>query len=155
MRDLRERRDEAKIRSIRRRASKQTASNPRPRRLAATGKATAHQTVSVHELALSIARYVRFGSKADIEAPSPDVRVTPESGHYGSRRGCALSASSRHFEFSIHRLRLWERPRAIEDFSTRTIEPHHVVPAIQRPILRLHEHRLLEQIISRYRSFAG
>jgi hypothetical protein len=25
--------------------------------------------------------YVRFGSKADIEAPSPDVRFTPESGH--------------------------------------------------------------------------
>ena len=24
---------------------------------------------------------VRFGSKADIEAPPPDVRFTPESGH--------------------------------------------------------------------------
>jgi hypothetical protein len=24
---------------------------------------------------------VRFGSKADIEAASPDVRFTPESGH--------------------------------------------------------------------------
>src|SRR6516164_4254185 len=39
---------------------------------------------------------VRFGSKADIEAPPPDVRFTPKSGHQFSALGCRLSAKSRH-----------------------------------------------------------
>ena len=38
----------------------------------------------------SWAAYVRFGSKADIEAPPPDVRFTPESGHQLSALGCPL-----------------------------------------------------------------
>src|SRR6478736_4006949 len=29
---------------------------------------------------------------------------------------------------SIHRLRLWEFPRAVQDFGARTIEPHYVIP---------------------------
>jgi hypothetical protein len=53
MRNLRERRDEAKKRSIRRRASKRTAFNSKLRRPTATGKATAHPTVSVRELTLT------------------------------------------------------------------------------------------------------
>jgi hypothetical protein len=40
---------------------------------------------------------VRFGSKADIEAPSPDVRFTPKSGHDLSALGCPLCAKSRHW----------------------------------------------------------
>jgi hypothetical protein len=94
MRDLRERRDEAKIRSIRRRASKQTASNLRPRRLTATGKATAHQTVSVHELALGLPAMSALGQKqtldsrplmsalppkADIDWRHFDVRFVPRA----------------------------------------------------------------------------
>jgi len=41
----------------------------------------------------SWAAHVRFGSEADIEAPSPDVRFTPKSGHAlskGARAGAAL-----------------------------------------------------------------
>jgi hypothetical protein len=41
---------------------------------------------------------VRFGSLADIEAPSPDVRFTPESGHLKRAKGIksprALCSSS-------------------------------------------------------------
>jgi hypothetical protein len=40
--------------------------------------------------------YVRFGSKADIEAPRRDVRFTPESGHRFNALGCPLSAKMRH-----------------------------------------------------------
>jgi hypothetical protein len=36
-----------------------------------------------------------IGSKADIEAPSPDVRFTPKSGHRGTRTECPLCAKSR------------------------------------------------------------
>jgi hypothetical protein len=39
---------------------------------------------------------VRFGSKADIEAPSSDVRFTPKSGHWLSASGCPLCAKSGH-----------------------------------------------------------
>jgi hypothetical protein len=39
-------------------------------------------------------RNVRFGSKAGIEAPSPDVRFTPESGHCEAIVGCPLCAIS-------------------------------------------------------------
>src|SRR5215831_19581137 len=39
---------------------------------------------------------VRFGSKADIEAPPPDVRFTPNSGHRRAPLGCPLSARSGH-----------------------------------------------------------
>ena len=39
---------------------------------------------------------VRFGSKADIEASSPDVRFTPKSGYCPARVGCPLCAKSRH-----------------------------------------------------------
>src|SRR5215831_9618228 len=42
----------------------------------------------------SEAGHVRFGSKADIEAPSPDVRFTPKSGHRSARRQCPLCAIS-------------------------------------------------------------
>jgi len=41
----------------------------------------------------SWAAHVRFGSESDIEAPSPDVRFTPKSGHAlskGARAGAAL-----------------------------------------------------------------
>ena len=34
--------------------------------------------------------HVRFGSKADIEAPPPNVRFTSESGHSLSVSGCPL-----------------------------------------------------------------
>src|SRR5262249_60397195 len=37
---------------------------------------------------------VRFGSKADIEAPPPDVRFTPESGHCRARSPCPLLAGA-------------------------------------------------------------
>src|SRR6516164_4790350 len=42
------------------------------------------------------AQNVRFGSKADIEAPPSDVRFTPKSGHRVSGSGCPLCAKSRH-----------------------------------------------------------
>jgi len=38
---------------------------------------------------------VRFGSKADIQAPSSDVRFTPKSGHWLSVSECPLCAKSR------------------------------------------------------------
>ena len=38
--------------------------------------------------------HVRFGSEADIEAPPPDVRFTPNSGHQLTALGCPLSANS-------------------------------------------------------------
>jgi hypothetical protein len=37
-----------------------------------------------------------MGPKADIEAPSPDVRFTPKSGHREGVLGCLLRAISRH-----------------------------------------------------------
>jgi hypothetical protein len=37
---------------------------------------------------------VRFGSKADIEERTSDVRYSPESGHCRSTVGCPLSAKS-------------------------------------------------------------
>src|SRR5215467_13864937 len=40
--------------------------------------------------------HVRFGSKADIEAPSTDVRFTPKSGHWNSVARCPLCAKSGH-----------------------------------------------------------
>ena len=42
---------------------------------------------------------VRFGSKADIEAPQPDVRFTPKSRHHLSAVGCPLCAKSGHPAF--------------------------------------------------------
>ena len=39
---------------------------------------------------------VRFGSKADIDACSGDVRFTPESGHWLSALRCPLCAKSRN-----------------------------------------------------------
>jgi len=39
---------------------------------------------------------VCFGSKADIEAPRPDVRFTPKSRHCGARLACPLCAKSGH-----------------------------------------------------------
>ena len=33
---------------------------------------------------------VRFGSKADVEVPAPDVRFTPKSGHRRREYGCPL-----------------------------------------------------------------
>ena len=39
---------------------------------------------------------VRFGSEADIEAASPHVRFTPESGHWNSVVKCPLCAKSGH-----------------------------------------------------------
>ena len=38
--------------------------------------------------------HVRFGSKADIPATSPDVRFTPKSGHWFRLSGCPLCAKS-------------------------------------------------------------
>src|SRR6516165_1489963 len=40
---------------------------------------------------------VRFGSKADIGAPSADVRFTPNSGHWNSVVECPLCARSGHW----------------------------------------------------------
>src|SRR5215471_9278016 len=40
--------------------------------------------------------HVRFGSKADIKAPSSDVRFTAKSGHWLSPLECPLCAKSRH-----------------------------------------------------------
>jgi hypothetical protein len=37
-------------------------------------------------------RDFRFGSKADVEAVSADVRFTPESGHWNSVVECPLCA---------------------------------------------------------------
>jgi hypothetical protein len=37
-------------------------------------------------------RNVRFGSQADMELPSPDVRFTPESGHRMAVLACPLWA---------------------------------------------------------------
>jgi cytoskeletal protein CcmA (bactofilin family) len=45
-----------------------TASNPRPRQLTATGKATAHQTVSVHELTLTDCPLCPFWVKSGRDA---------------------------------------------------------------------------------------
>src|SRR5438874_6272479 len=79
MPDLRERRDETKIRSIRRRAPKRTAPKSRPRRPTATEKATAHPTVSVHEPTLtdcplmSASLIGRSESISDIPACQRDV----------------------------------------------------------------------------------
>jgi len=39
---------------------------------------------------------VRFGSKADIEAPSSDVRFTPKNGHQVRALGCRLCGTRRH-----------------------------------------------------------
>jgi len=56
---------------------------------------------------------VRFGSKADIEAPSPDVRFTPKSGHRETTLGCPLCARSGHDTemvdnlFSVSQIRRW------------------------------------------------
>jgi hypothetical protein len=44
----------------------------------------------------ALAANVRFGSTADIEAPSPDVRFTRKSGHCRATVGCPLCAISRH-----------------------------------------------------------
>ena len=41
--------------------------------------------------------HVRFGSKADMEALSPNVCFTPKSGHWLSMSGCPLCAKSRHW----------------------------------------------------------
>ena len=38
--------------------------------------------------------HFRFGSEADIEAPSPDVRFTPESGDQSDIAACPLCAKS-------------------------------------------------------------
>ena len=35
----------------------------------------------------------------------------------------------------MHRLRLGKLPRALQDFFTRPIEAHHIVPALARPCL--------------------
>jgi hypothetical protein len=43
---------------------------------------------------------VRFGSKADIQAPSSDVRFTPKSGHWLIAPGCPLCAKSGHYNRS-------------------------------------------------------
>jgi hypothetical protein len=48
------------------------------------------------------AAHVRFGSKADIEAVSADVRFTPKSGNSGS--GCLLCAKSGHYRILPDRL---------------------------------------------------
>jgi hypothetical protein len=39
---------------------------------------------------------VRFGSKAEIEAPPPNVCFTPKSGHCRATVGCPLCATSRY-----------------------------------------------------------
>jgi hypothetical protein len=39
---------------------------------------------------------VRFGSKADIARDQPNVRFTPESGHWLSQLRCPLCAKSGH-----------------------------------------------------------
>jgi hypothetical protein len=41
--------------------------------------------------------YVRFGSKADIEAALADVRFTPKSGHRLSLSECPLCANNGHW----------------------------------------------------------
>jgi len=41
-----------------------------------------------------VARHVRFGSKADVAAPSCDVRFTPKSGHWNSVVECPLCAKA-------------------------------------------------------------
>ena len=46
-------------------------------------------------------RHVRFGSKADIEACSVNVRFTPESGHWDSAAKCPLCANSGHCRESV------------------------------------------------------
>jgi hypothetical protein len=45
---------------------------------------------------------VRFGSKADIEAPPTDVRFTPKSRHWLSGLECLLCAKSRHSNPPVH-----------------------------------------------------
>src|SRR5262249_12419772 len=45
---------------------------------------------------LAYLRNVRFGSKADIEAPPTNVCFTPKSGHWNSVGKCPLCAKSRH-----------------------------------------------------------
>jgi len=47
----------------------------------------------------SWAANVRFGSKADIEAPPSDVRFTPKSGQGSARPWCPLCARSGHCRF--------------------------------------------------------
>ena len=42
--------------------------------------------------------HVRFGSKADIEAYSCDVRFTPKSRHWNSVARCPLCAKSGHYD---------------------------------------------------------
>src|SRR5262249_41709210 len=93
--DLRERHDETKIRSIRRRAPSRTAPNSSPRRPTATEKATAHPIVSVREPRLTdcplmstlghkrtLKRFRPMSAlppKADIRWRSCDVRFVPKA----------------------------------------------------------------------------
>src|SRR5215831_10966988 len=49
------------------------------------------------ETTRAIKAYVRFGSKADIGAPSSNVRFTPESRHLLSMSRCPLCARSGRF----------------------------------------------------------
>ena len=62
------------------------------------GLETQHRTKGIRVLqgARRQAANVRFGSKADIEAPSFDVRFTPKSGHQNSAAKCPLCAKSGH-----------------------------------------------------------
>jgi hypothetical protein len=49
---------------------------------------------------------VRFGSEAGIEAPSPDVRFTPESRHSSPRPPCPLCAKTRLVSLhGVHKVR--------------------------------------------------
>jgi len=50
---------------------------------------------------------VRFGSNADIGAPSADVRFTPNSGHWLSMSGCPLCAKSGHMHRSNRASNYW------------------------------------------------
>jgi len=55
-----------------------------------------HQKNRFIKRSISAAGDVCFGSKADIEAHSCDVRFTPKSGHCGARLACPLCAKSGH-----------------------------------------------------------
>src|SRR5262249_35389550 len=48
-----------------------------------------------------VSGHVRFGSKADIEAPSPDVCFTPKSRHRPRGLACPLCAISRRRTFIL------------------------------------------------------
>jgi len=60
------------------------------------GGIVAGQTGGLEVVRLALVN-VRFGSKADIEVRLPDVRFTPESGHWNSVVECPLCARSGHW----------------------------------------------------------